>query len=118
MKMTRVYSGADGGSYFEDLGELVFEDEGDIGRLSQKISATSMVIHEWGADFELDWHVPEIGRICILIIEGQQEIEITDGTKRVFGYGDILFEEVTSGKGDRVRAVGGKGGRSIIFTLD
>jgi len=55
MKVTRIYTGDDGESHFEDidipLGESIESD-----RRSELIKATGIIFRETGADYDLDWH--------------------------------------------------------------
>ena len=39
-------------------------------------------------------------------LSGQSEIEVSDGTKRHSGPGDIFLVEATTGRGDISRAIG------------
>jgi hypothetical protein len=52
-----------------------------------------------------DWH-PAPQRQFVMIISGQLEIGFEDGTKKVFGPGDIRLVEDTTGKGHTTAAVG------------
>lgn len=115
MNLTRLYTGHDGESHFEELGEIALEDMGSIGKLSSKLETTGMLIHQYDSNFQEEWHNPSLGRIYVIFIEGKQEIEAGDGTKRSFGYGDILSIEDITGRGHRTRAV--NGGKSIILTM-
>ncbi|MEO8402873.1 MAG: hypothetical protein ABI597_13960 [Gammaproteobacteria bacterium] len=117
MKLTRLYTGLDGESHFEKLADIILEDVGHIGKLSSKLEATGMLIHQYDSDLKEEWHNPSLGRIYVIFLEGKQEIETGDGTKRIFGYGDILLIEDLSGRGHRTRAVS-NGGISIILTLN
>ncbi|SVE21792.1 uncharacterized protein METZ01_LOCUS474646 [marine metagenome] len=51
-------------------------------------------------------------------MEGSVEVEAGDGTKRVFGPGDIMLAEDTTGQGHRSRYLSGNPRRSIFITLD
>lgn len=48
---------------------------------------------------------------------GEVEIEIGDGTKRIFGTGEILLAEDTTGQGHISRAVAGKPRKSLFITV-
>lgn len=116
MKITRLYTGEDGESHFEDQGELNFENKDIIGQLSNKIDVCGMQIHQFNTDFKVDWYNPPLGKIYVIFLEGQQEISVGDGTSRVFGYGDILLAEDTTGRGHCTKAL--SKGKSIILTID
>lgn len=116
MKITRLYTGADGESHFEDI-DIPLTDQGQIGRLSTLIPATGVILRETGADYDYDWHnAPR--RQFIIMLEGTVEIEVCAGTTRRFGPGDILLAEDTTGRGHRSRTVNQQVRRSIFIPLD
>ncbi len=116
MKITRIYTGQDNESHFEDM-EIPLIDKGDIGKLSQKIHATGVIFRETPPDYHFEWHnAPR--RQYVVMLEGGVEIEIGDGTKRIFHPGDILLAEDTTGHGHISRAVNNKPWKSLFITLD
>ncbi len=116
MRITRVYTGDDGESHFEDV-ELSLKDLGEIGRLSELVSATGIIFRETDGDYDLGFHnAPR--RQFVINLDGSVELEVGDGTKRVLGPGDVLLAEDTSGRGHKSRAVGGRKRRSVFVTLD
>ncbi len=116
MKITRLYTGSDGESHFEDI-EIPLEDSGDIGVVSQLQDATGIIFRETAPDYDYDWHtVPR--RQYVITLRGAVDIEVGDGTIRRFGPGDILLAEDTTGKGHRSRAVNAQPRQSIFVTLD
>ena len=48
MKITRLYTGDDNESHFEDV-DIPLEDKGDIGMLSRVLPATGIIFRETGA---------------------------------------------------------------------
>ncbi len=116
MQVTRLYTGSDGESHFEDL-EIPLSDQGSIGRLSGCIPATGLILRETGPEYNYDWH-PAPRRQAILLLAGPVDIEIGDGSIRRFGPGTILFAEDTTGRGHRSRAVDGQARTSVFVTLD
>jgi hypothetical protein len=116
MKVTRLYTGPDGESHFEDM-DIPLEDHGDIGRLSERIKATGIIFRETGEDYDYDWHnAPQ--RQFIISLDGEFEIQVSDGAVRRFGPGSILLVEDTTGRGHISRAVNNQPRRSIFVTLD
>ncbi len=115
-KITRLYSGLDGESHFEDI-EVPLEGEECVTRRSSELlKATGICFGERGAGFKTDWHnAPQ--RQFVITREGMGEIEIGDGTKRRFGPGDILLAEDTTGRGHISRVVGKQTRKIIIVTL-
>lgn len=115
MKITRIYSSDDGQSHFEDL-EIELEDAGEIGRLSEEMPAAGIIFRENPADYDYDWHnAPQ--HQYIIMLDGNIEIEVSDGEIRQFSGGDILLVEDTTGRGHRTRTTDGKARRSVFVTL-
>jgi len=116
MKVTRLYNGPDSESHFEDI-DIPLKDAGEIGRLSERISATGIIFRETDADYHYRWHnAPD--RQFIILLEGKFEIEVGDGTRRSFGPGDILLVEDTEGHGHISRALNDQPRKTIFVTLD
>jgi hypothetical protein len=116
MTVVRLYTGADGQSHFEDV-RVPMTDKGKIGFLSEKVKATGLVFRETGGDYDYDFHVAP-RRQYVVNLEGEVEIEVGDGTKRILRSGDILLAEDTAGQGHISRAVAGKPRKSLFITLD
>ena len=55
MKITRLYTGDDHQSHFEDI-EIRLEDEGKTGRLSELVKATGVIFRETSGTYDYDWH--------------------------------------------------------------
>jgi len=116
LKITRVYADAAGESHFEDI-EIPLRDGGTIGRLSDRHPAASIIFRENDADYDFDWHcAPQ--RQYIILLDGEIEIETSDGQRRRFRGGDIVLVEDVSGRGHRTRNVTRQARRSVFVTLD
>jgi hypothetical protein len=116
MRITRLFTGPDGESHFQDI-EVPLGEEGVAGRLSEPVPATGIVFRETSGDYDYDWHnAPR--RQYVIMLDGAVEIEVGDGTKRRLGTGDILLAEDTTGRGHISRAVGGRPRKSILVTLE
>jgi uncharacterized cupin superfamily protein len=116
MKVVRVYTGADKKSHFEDV-EIPLKSGGKAGFMSDLEKATGVIFRETGGDYNFDFHnAPR--RQYVVNLEGEVEIEVGDGTKRILRTGDILLAEDTTGQGHISRAVGGKPRKSLFITLD
>jgi hypothetical protein len=115
MRITRVYSTEDGESHFGEL-DVELKDSGEIGRLSERISVSGLIFRENSPDYDYDWHnAPE--RQYIVLIDGNIEIEVSDGEIRRFRGGDILLVEDTTGRGHRTRTTDGKSRQSVFITF-
>jgi hypothetical protein len=116
MKITRLYTGTDNESHFEEM-EIELENAGDIGELSEKVDATGIIFRRTGPGYDYDWHnAPQ--RQYIIMLDGAVDVEIGDGTVRRFSTGDILLAEDTTGRGHKSRAVNNEPRLSVFVTLD
>ena len=98
----RLYTSEDGQAHFEDL--------------NVPAGATEAVALKPGADMTFrsspdgsfsDWHnAPRLQ--YVIVLSGQMEIGIGDGTKRLLNPGDILQVEDLTGQGHTTRSVGSR----------
>ncbi len=116
MEITRLYTGNDGESHFEDL-DVPLESAGEIGKVSKTESATGIIFRETDPDYNYDWHNAP-ARQYIIMLEGAVDIEIGDGTIRRFETGEVLLVEDTTGRGHISRAVNNQPRKSIFVPLD
>ena len=116
MQITRLYTGTDGESHFEDV-SIPLDDKGAIGKISEPLKAAGILFRETGRDYNYAWHnAPQ--RQFVIMLEGEVEIEIGDGSKRRFGPGDILLAEDTTGRGHISRTINNQPRKSIFVTLE
>lgn len=116
MRVTRVYADAAGESHFGEL-DIPLKDGGAIGRLSERHPVRNIIFRENDAGYDFDWHcAPQ--RQYIVLLDGEIEIETSDGEKRRFHGGDILLVEDIAGRGHRTRTVNNRPRRSVFVTLD
>ncbi len=116
MKATRMYTGEDGESHFEDI-DISLGSPGSPERLSEPVKATGIIFRETSGEYNLDWHnAPR--RQFVINLEGSVEIVLGDGSSRILGPGDILLAEDTTGRGHISRAVNNQPRKSIFVTLD
>ncbi len=116
MKITRIYSDAQGESHFEEV-NVALEDAGTIGRLSEPLPVTSMVFRENEPGYDYGWHTAP-RRQYIVLLDGEIEIEISTGEKRRFAGGEILLVEDVTGKGHRTRHTRPHLRRSLFLPLE
>jgi hypothetical protein len=55
MKMTRIYTGEDGESHFEDM-DISLGNSKNSERRSELIKTTGIIFRETGSDYDLDFH--------------------------------------------------------------
>ena len=116
MRVVRLYTGPDNKSHFEDI-QIPLKDGGKVGFISELYKATGVVFRETAGDYNYDFH-PAPRRQYVVNLEGEVEIEVGDGTRRILRTGDILLAEDTTGQGHISRAVAGKPRKSLFITLD
>ena len=113
--VTRVYSDRNGDTRFEDI-SIPLEDGGEIGKLSEKIPATSVIFREVEPTYDYNFHnAPQ--KQYLILIDGAIEIETTLGEKRQFNAGDVLLLEDTEGKGHKTKNLQPIRRRSIFITI-
>ncbi|MCO5183197.1 MAG: cupin domain-containing protein [Anaerolineae bacterium] len=116
MKITRIYTDADGETHFGEL-NIPLKDAGTIGLLSQLQPATGIIFRETPGTYNYDWHnTPR--RQYVIMLEGGVDFTVSDGETRRFGSGDVVLLEDTAGKGHASKAVDGQPRKSIFVTLD
>ena len=115
MRITRVYTGDDNLSHFEDI-ELEFDP--NIGRFPRAMvqPAREVGFNTQPADSRDVMHnAPE--RRFVIFMSGQVKVELSDGESRVAGAGDvILFEDVT-GEGHLLTPLGDEPRYSMFVGL-
>ena len=116
MRVVRLYTGPDNKSHFEDI-QIPLKDAGKVGFISELYKATGVVFRETTGDYNYDFHTAP-RRQYVVNMEGEVEIEVGDGTRRILRAGDILLAEDTTGQGHISRAVAGKPRKSLFITLD
>lgn len=114
--VTRIYSDENGVTHFED-GAVALAPGGEIGMLSDSIPGCSIVFRSTGADYDYDWH-PTPARQFVLLMTGEIEVEVGDGTVRRFHAGDTLFLEDTEPPGHRTRNTGAVPRYSVFIQTD
>ncbi|MFQ5398429.1 MAG: cupin domain-containing protein [Anaerolineae bacterium] len=116
MKVTRIYSDADGNSHF-GMVERPLIERGDIGALSELEGATGIIFRRTPGEYDYAWHnTPR--RQYVIMLEGGVEFEVSSGEKRRFYAGDVVLLEDTTGRGHCSRAINRQPRYSIFVTLD
>jgi hypothetical protein len=94
MQFCRLYSGDDGKSHFEDLDQK----EGSKHFLTS-VAATALVFkNDMNRDDLHGWHTAPRRQWCITL-SGSVEIGLGDGTRKIFGPGDVFLAEDVTGQG-------------------
>lgn len=104
MRLTRMYQGDDGTSYFEDI-ELGLKSF-DVGEFSRRLFPANMSFRVSQPGLFIDWH-NAVGKTMIIVMQGVVETEVTNGDARRFGPGDICYAEDVDGPGHKTTDVEG-----------
>lgn len=106
MQVVRIYTGDDRESHIEDL-ELPYR------RLAAGYVETALQAAKGVRFYSIppghfsDWHTAPC-RQYVITLEGDVEIGLGDGTKRVFRAGDVELVEDVTGRGHTARVLGSK----------
>ncbi|WP_299003497.1 cupin domain-containing protein [uncultured Shewanella sp.] len=87
----------------------------ELGLYSIPYSVSTLEFRDFEAGHYFDWH-PAPQAQFIFYLEGQVEITASDGTRKTFKAGDILFANDTQGKGHITHTL--SQGRAIIVAID
>jgi hypothetical protein len=119
----RLYTGADNETHFDDVNvTFVYQDYGT--KIPTVWFPQDGIMEAAGFHFVSmpagwdggDWH-PAPRRQFIIPLSGEMEFEVSDGERRVFGPGDILLVEDTTGKGHISRMVSSSLGVFAVVPL-
>jgi quercetin dioxygenase-like cupin family protein len=117
LKVTRIYSGNDGESHFEDISVELEDFRSGVLKRSKPLKASGMTFNAFEGSLGESWHnTPR--KQCIIILSGEVDLGVSDGGKRRFGPGHVLLLEDTAGKGHTTHAVDGKLREEIWVTLE
>jgi uncharacterized cupin superfamily protein len=108
MTYTRVVRAADDGSSFEDAElQLTRQQiaEGMPAMFAGSLSRGVELVYLRSADFDSAPH-PAPREQWVVMLRGAIEVEVTDGTRRRFAPGDLVFVSDTTGAGHITRATG------------
>jgi quercetin dioxygenase-like cupin family protein len=97
-KLTRIYATADGESHFEEL--VISRDAGPI-----PVTRMTAGVYRGSGATAPDWHTAPRRQFAINMT-GSLEVEISNGTRRKIGPGDLVYLEDLTGKGHVTRALG------------
>jgi hypothetical protein len=104
LKVTRIYTGDDNESHFEDLDIPL--NESRYGSLSDIVPVKGVMFRETPIGGALGFHnAPQ--RQFVVNLSGVVELETGDGTRRRLGAGDILLADDTTGRGHITRDIEG-----------
>ncbi len=101
MGIFRLYTGNDGQSHIEE------QSLASHPALTSPQDTAEISFQELSVDTILDWHnAPR--RQYVIVLSGQMELGLGDGTVRRLGPGGAILAEDLTGKGHTTRVVGGE----------
>jgi hypothetical protein len=110
VRVTRFFATAAGGSAFEEV-DLAFplardDDFGHTLRTTHPFEPSSAVFVELPAGLNQGWHnAPD--RQLVQVLDGEIEVETTDGETRRWRNGEVFMADDVDGKGHLTRVIGG-----------
>lgn len=106
MRLLRLYADRDGQSHFEELTPRL-QSDGSMEVAPLPGAEGNVYLRRVSTGQAPSWHnAPQ--RQFVVILEGEMEVEASDGTTRRFRPGDILLVEDVSGAGHITRTLGSK----------
>jgi hypothetical protein len=120
MRYTRVFTGPDGETHFEEretAGETIQAAESDlVGTVSETFPVTGVYFREV---VEESSPVPHNAPYPLFVIglRGRFSVEVSDGEVREFSVGSVLLVEDTTGKGHTTRRVGDEPRATLMAPL-
>ena len=121
MRVTRIYSDADGISHVDDLEVALaptqYAPPADPIDVSEPFAASRAVLFSIPAGYVGDWH-PTPRRQLYFALSGRLEVEVSDGQRRTFGPGDIALVEDEIEPGHVTRALGDEPATGAFVHLD
>jgi hypothetical protein len=117
VKLVRLYTGTDGLSHFEDVEVAVVDRTGRGESISEWMEARGVAFRTNRPGYSIDWHTAP-RRQLVANLQGEMEIEASNGETRRFGPGTVMLVEDTGGKGHRTRVTSSEERLSVSVALD
>ena len=108
-RFTRIVPDDVGGSAFQDDEFPLNAPPGVTGMLAGTVPAASAAVyvrHDTWDNFAHPAPRPAPRQQWVVVLRGTVEVEVTDGSRRTFGPGDLLRAEDAEGSGHVTRPVG------------
>jgi uncharacterized cupin superfamily protein len=117
MKVTRLYTDGKGETHFEDVEVQLESLRGGIMRRSKPLKASGLSFGAFAGSLAENWHCAS-RKQAIVILNGEVDLAVSDGGKRRFGPGQVLFLEDTTGKGHTTHSVDNKVREEVWVALE
>jgi uncharacterized cupin superfamily protein len=112
MIITKLYTGEDGKSHFEDI-DCGHETQQPLGWYSKKFPASGIMFRDFEPGLVYEMHNAPQPQY-IIYLEGEVEVTTSGGETRRFKPGDVLFAADLTGEGHVSKML--TKGRSVIVT--
>lgn len=110
MKVKRFYTTQEGGSTFDEveipLVQKHLDKWGNSLGLSTRFDSAGVCLFEISDDAFQDWHNAPQRQLCV-VLEGEWQVETTDGVAHTWGRGDMFLPDDVDGKGHISRVIRG-----------
>ncbi len=116
MCYVRIYSDAAGASHFQDVNVEAAGAPSAGAATSDPLPVTGLIFRRVCAGPSPAWHVAP-RRQFIVHVEGEVEVEVSDGEVRRFSPGSVVLVEDTHGTGHITRPVGGMPRTTLFIAL-
>ena len=118
--IVRVYADDNGESHFDEVGvdltDFDYAPPAPSLWVSDSLPASGYHFLKSKPAWYDEWHsIPH--RMLMTVLQGELEVEVSDGTSRRLRPGDTMLGEDTRGKGHRSRAVGADGYLAVVVDL-
>lgn len=110
-----LFGGADGESHLGEIA-LPYVPGGRPGSVQSRLHATDVEVRQSPPGVFIDWHGVSTPRLLI-ILSGQMEIGLGDGSKHILKAGDMVLAADTTGRGHTSRTVGDEPVRTVTVRL-
>lgn len=114
MRYTLLFTGQDNISHFKEIDADVASKQ-PLGDYSKQFPVKAMQFRDFEPNAIFPMHTAPC-RQYIVYLEGNVEVEASDGEKRIFGPGDVLFATDTTGVGHITKTL--TKGKSIIVIAE
>jgi hypothetical protein len=115
MKVTRIYSDKKGETHFEDLDLSPRSTESDDIRV--QVAVSTLIMRVTGEGLRQGWHCSPC-RQFVVLLDGEVQVEVSDGEVRLFTAGEIILAEDLSGKGHNTMVLSHGKRRSLFIPLE
>jgi hypothetical protein len=115
MNVTRLFTGANGISQFEDL-NISLERDG-VEQFANLCGSSAIILNETDAGHQYSWHnAPQ--KQWVITLQGEIEVQLRDGSTRKFGPGSIILAEDLTGSGHATKVTSSVPWRCAYLPFD